>query len=74
MNHSGASNGAARQPFAVFSDFDGTIAHPDTLNFLTERFAGNEFRRQIGKRDHYRRVDFEGRDPIGGCYDTRRFP
>jgi HAD superfamily phosphoserine phosphatase-like hydrolase len=35
-------------PLAVFSDFDGTIAHPDTLNFLAERFAGAEFRREIG--------------------------
>jgi hypothetical protein len=33
---------------AVFSDFDGTIAHPDTLNHLTEYFAGVEFRREIG--------------------------
>ncbi len=33
---------------AVFTDFDGTIAHPDTLNHLTEVFAGVEFRREIG--------------------------
>jgi len=35
---------------AVFTDFDGTIAHPDTLNHLTEVFAGVEFRREIGGR------------------------
>ncbi len=50
MNTPGPSNAIASEPIAVFSDFDGTIAHPDTLNFLTERFAGNEFRRQIGKK------------------------
>ena len=38
------------RPMAVFSDFDGTIAHPDTLNFLAERFAGAEFRREIGRQ------------------------
>lgn len=38
------------RPLAVFSDFDGTIAHPDTLNFLAESFAGVEFRRDIGRR------------------------
>lgn len=32
----------------MFTDFDGTIAHPDTLNHLTEVFAGVEFRREIG--------------------------
>jgi len=41
---------AAARPLAVFSDFDGTIAHPDTLNFLAERFAGAEFRREIGRQ------------------------
>lgn len=35
---------------AVFSDFDGTIAHPDTLNFLTETFSSLEFRQGIGRR------------------------
>lgn len=35
---------------AVFSDFDGTIAHPDTINFMAERFGGSEFRREIGKK------------------------
>jgi 2,3-diketo-5-methylthio-1-phosphopentane phosphatase len=35
---------------AVFSDFDGTIAHPDTLNFLAESFAGIEFRQDIGRQ------------------------
>jgi len=35
---------------AVFSDFDGTIAHPDTLNFLTETFSGLEFRQRIGRK------------------------
>lgn len=38
------------RPLAVFSDFDGTIAHPDTLNFLVERFAGAEFRHEIGRQ------------------------
>lgn len=38
------------KPLAVFSDFDGTIAHPDTLNFLAERFAGPEFRHAIGRQ------------------------
>lgn len=38
------------RPLAVFSDFDGTIAHPDTLNFLAEHFAGVEFRHEIGRR------------------------
>ncbi len=33
---------------AVFSDFDGTIAHPDTINLLTETFGGVEFRRDVG--------------------------
>ena len=40
----------AARPLAVFSDFDGTIAHPDTLNFLAERFAGAEFRHEIGRQ------------------------
>jgi 2,3-diketo-5-methylthio-1-phosphopentane phosphatase len=35
---------------AVFSDFDGTIAHPDTLNFLTETFSSLEFRQGIGRK------------------------
>ena len=38
------------KPLAVFSDFDGTIAHPDTLNFLAERFGGAEFRRELGRK------------------------
>ena len=38
------------QPIAVFSDFDGTIAHPDTINFLTEIHGGLEFRRKISRR------------------------
>jgi 2-hydroxy-3-keto-5-methylthiopentenyl-1-phosphate phosphatase len=50
MNFPRVSNQLASLPIAVFSDFDGTIAHPDTLNFLTERFAGNEFRRRIGRK------------------------
>jgi 2,3-diketo-5-methylthio-1-phosphopentane phosphatase len=37
-------------PLAVFSDFDGTISHPDTLNFLAESFGGKEFRREMGKK------------------------
>ncbi|MEW5974210.1 MAG: HAD-IB family phosphatase [Acidobacteriota bacterium] len=36
--------------WAVFSDFDGTISHPDTLNFLAESFRGVEFRREIGTK------------------------
>jgi 2,3-diketo-5-methylthio-1-phosphopentane phosphatase len=36
-------------PLAIFSDFDGTIAHPDTLNFLAESFLGVEFRRRVGR-------------------------
>jgi HAD superfamily phosphoserine phosphatase-like hydrolase len=38
------------KPMAVFSDFDGTIAHPDTLNFLAERFGGTEFRREVERK------------------------
>jgi 2,3-diketo-5-methylthio-1-phosphopentane phosphatase len=34
---------------SVFSDFDGTIAHPDSINFLAEWFGGAEFRKDIGK-------------------------
>lgn len=37
-------------PLSVFSDFDGTIAHPDSINFLAEWFGGLEFRREIGKK------------------------
>ena len=37
-------------PLAIFSDFDGTISHPDTLNFLAETFSSVEFRRGIGKQ------------------------
>jgi 2-hydroxy-3-keto-5-methylthiopentenyl-1-phosphate phosphatase len=39
-----------RSNWAVFSDFDGTIAHPDTLNFLAESFETPEFRKNIGRR------------------------
>jgi HAD superfamily phosphoserine phosphatase-like hydrolase len=42
------SGSKIEKPLAVFSDFDGTIAHPDTLNFLAERFAGADFRHEIG--------------------------
>jgi HAD superfamily phosphoserine phosphatase-like hydrolase len=42
------SGSTIEKPLAVFSDFDGTIAHPDTLNFLAERFAGADFRHEIG--------------------------
>jgi 2,3-diketo-5-methylthio-1-phosphopentane phosphatase len=35
---------------AIFSDFDGTISHPDTLNFLAETFSSVEFRRGIGRQ------------------------
>ena len=44
------STSAISRPLAVFSDFDGTIAHPDTLNFLAEHFAGAEFRHEVGRR------------------------
>jgi len=44
------SNPETAKSLAVFSDFDGTIAHPDTLNFLVERFAGPEFRQEIGRQ------------------------
>jgi 2-hydroxy-3-keto-5-methylthiopentenyl-1-phosphate phosphatase len=50
MPFSKESNSGATRPLAVFSDFDGTIAHPDTLNFLAERFAGAEFRHEIGRQ------------------------
>jgi len=50
MSFRANSNPAASRPLAVFSDFDGTIAHPDTLNFLAERFAGTEFRCEIGRQ------------------------
>ena len=35
---------------AVFSDFDGTIAHPDTINLLAETHGGLEFRRDISRK------------------------
>ncbi len=35
---------------AVFSDFDGTIAHPDTINLLAETHGGVEFRRDISRK------------------------
>jgi 2-hydroxy-3-keto-5-methylthiopentenyl-1-phosphate phosphatase len=41
---------ARKRPLAVFSDFDGTITHPDTLNFLAETYGGKEFRRGIGRK------------------------
>lgn len=37
-------------PIAVFSDFDGTIAHPDTINLLAETHGGLEFRRDISQK------------------------
>ena len=40
--------GSPTRRVAVFSDFDGTIAHPDTINLLAETFGGVEFRRDIG--------------------------
>jgi len=43
-------NLAWNNPMVVFSDFDGTIAHPNTLNHLTEVFAGVAFRREIGRK------------------------
>ena len=48
IHHSSKSSDACR--LAVFSDFDGTISHPDTLNFLAETFSSVEFRRGIGKQ------------------------
>ena len=42
------SSGSQSRRVAVFSDFDGTIAHPDTINLLAETFGGVEFRRDIG--------------------------
>ena len=50
MTSSGFLVLSASKPLAIFSDFDGTIACPDTLNFLAETFAGPEFRQGIGKR------------------------
>lgn len=50
MPHRRELDSTIGKPLAVFSDFDGTIAHPDTLNFLAERFAGAEFRRAIGRQ------------------------
>ena len=38
------------RPIAVFSDFDGTIAHPDTINLLAETHGGLEFRRDISQK------------------------
>ena len=46
MNSSNPQN----RPVAVFSDFDGTIAHPDTINLLAETHGGVEFRRDIGRK------------------------
>ena len=46
MNISNSQN----QPIAVFSDFDGTIAHPDTINFLTETHGGLEFRQKMSRK------------------------
>jgi len=45
-----ADQSSQPRPLAVFSDFDGTISHPDTLNFLAETFSSPEFRRGIGRR------------------------
>src|SRR5262245_32603419 len=45
-----ADQSSQPRPLAVFSDFDGTISHPDTLNFLAETFSSPEFRRGIGKK------------------------
>ena len=42
------ASGSQSRRVAVFSDFDGTIAHPDTINLLAETFGGVEFRRDIG--------------------------
>ncbi|MCI0723352.1 MAG: MtnX-like HAD-IB family phosphatase, partial [Acidobacteria bacterium] len=50
MSLSHLPDSAKSRPLAVFSDFDGTIAHPDTLNFLAERVAGVEFRHEIGRQ------------------------
>lgn len=50
MPFSHLSDSATSKPLAVFSDFDGTIAHPDTLNFLADSFAGVEFRQRVGRQ------------------------
>ena len=42
------ASGPQTRRMAVFSDFDGTIAHPDTINLLAETYGGVEFRRDIG--------------------------
>jgi HAD superfamily phosphoserine phosphatase-like hydrolase len=49
MREAFTADAEAGSPLAIFSDFDGTIAHPDTLNLLAESFAGVEFRRRIGR-------------------------
>ena len=50
MIHHSHSNSSHSGPLAVFSDFDGTISHPDTFNFLAETFSSVEFRRGIGRQ------------------------
>ena len=44
------ASGSPTRRVAVFSDFDGTIAHPDTINLLAETYGGVEFRRNIGRQ------------------------
>jgi HAD superfamily phosphoserine phosphatase-like hydrolase len=50
MTHRNHSESSGSAPLAIFSDFDGTISHPDTLNFLAETFSSAEFRRGIGRQ------------------------
>ncbi len=50
MPFSHLSASTAPKPLAIFSDFDGTISHPDTLNFLADAFAGVEFRQRVGRQ------------------------
>jgi 2,3-diketo-5-methylthio-1-phosphopentane phosphatase len=50
MNFSNPNQPRHSWPLAVFTDFDGTISHPDTLNFLAETFSTPEVRRSIGKK------------------------
>jgi 2,3-diketo-5-methylthio-1-phosphopentane phosphatase len=50
MIHHSHSKSSHSGRLAIFSDFDGTISHPDTLNFLAETFSSVEFRRGIGRQ------------------------
>lgn len=65
-------NASSSHPFhvAVFSDFDGTIAHPDTINLLAENFGGVEFRRKMG--DKIASGEISLREGIAAEVDTIR--